>query len=168
MDKLTSVVSVVSNSGVTSALGGGGVIEAEESESLCPSLSWKHRLIGCGCCVGLGMFFSLLSFIAILQMDLVLFSVLFSFGNVVSIAGLLFLAGPMAQLQRMFDEKRWIATTVYLVSIVLTILCALLLHNALLVLVCCLVQTGAMIWYVLSYIPFARDAVKSCFGRIMR
>ncbi|RNF16132.1 putative vesicle transport protein SFT2B-like [Trypanosoma conorhini] len=168
MDKLTSVVSVVSNSGVGSALGEAGVIEARDSESLCPSLSWKHRLIGCGCCVGLGMLFSLLSFIAILQLDLVLFSVLFSFGNVVAIAGLLFLAGPMAQLRRMFDEKRWIATTVYLVFIVLTLVCALALHNALLVLVCCLVQIGAMVWYVLSYIPFARDAVKSCFGRLTR
>ncbi|PBJ71242.1 putative vesicle transport protein SFT2B-like [Trypanosoma cruzi] len=169
MDKLTSVVSIASNSGAASAVTGGeGVFEASDSESLCPSLTWKQRLIGCGFCVSLGMLFSILSFIAILQMDLVFFSVLFSLGNIVSIIGLLFLAGPTAQLQRMFAEKRWIATTVYLVSVILTILCAILLHNALLVLLLCLLQCGALIWYMLSYIPFARNAVKACFGSVMR
>ncbi|KEG05241.1 putative vesicle transport protein SFT2B-like [Trypanosoma grayi] len=135
---------------------------------MCPSLSWRQRLTGCACCVGLGMLFSLLSFIAILQMDLVFFSVLFSLGNVMSLSGMLFLAGPMAHLNRMFAESRWIATTVYLVSLVLTLVAALLLHNALLVLLLCLVQIGAMIWYILSYIPFARDAVKACLGGLMR
>ncbi|ORC85069.1 putative vesicle transport protein SFT2B-like [Trypanosoma theileri] len=148
------------------ATGGTDVIEASDSEAVCPSLSWKHRLIGCGCCFGLGMLFSLLSFIAILQMDLVFFSVLFSLGNLLAIGGTMFLAGPVAQFQRMFSEGRWIATVVYLVSLVLTLLAALLLHSAALVLLLCLVQFGAMLWYVLSYIPFARDAIKACFGRL--
>uniref|UniRef100_A0AC11E6V8 SFT2 domain containing 2 n=1 Tax=Ovis aries TaxID=9940 RepID=A0AC11E6V8_SHEEP len=43
------------------------------------------------------------------------------------------------------------------------ILCSLLWHNKGLALIFCILQSLALTWYSLSYIPFARDAVKKCF-----
>jgi len=43
-----------------------------------------------------------------------------------------------------------------------TLFFALVLHSKLLVLLCLMVQIPAYIWYCASYIPFARDCIKSC------
>ncbi|CAH8620912.1 unnamed protein product [Heterobilharzia americana] len=79
----------------------------------------------------------------------------------------IFLMGPMNQLKRMFQETRIFAAVFMLVSLVLTIIFALL-GLRLLCLIFCILQSLALTWYSLSYIPFARDAVKrlcsSCIG----
>lgn len=77
-----------------------------------------------------------------------------------SIGGFMFLAGPMRQLKSMFSEGRWIATLVYLLSMILTIVVAVVLKSGILVIFCCLIQFCAMWWYFLSYIPFARTAIR--------
>lgn len=61
----------------------------------------------------------------------------------------------------MFEEKRWIATTIYLVAMGMTLFMAIQVGDVLPVLMCMIVQFFAMLWYSLSYIPFARNAVKS-------
>lgn len=48
-----------------------------------------------------------------------------------------------------------------------TLVCALALHNPMLVLVCILVQFGAMAWYILSYIPFGRRMATNLANRFM-
>lgn len=72
--------------------------------------------------------------------------------------------GPCKQLKRMFEETRIIATIVMVVMLALTLMAALWLGSAILALIFCILQFGAMTWYSLSYIPFARDAVKKCFA----
>ena len=65
----------------------------------------------------------------------------------------------------MFHEKRRIATAVYLLTLILTISIAFGYEGAgktPLVLLSVLVQFLALVWYTLSYIPFARDMVLSC------
>jgi hypothetical protein len=62
----------------------------------------------------------------------------------------------------MFDPTRLIATCVYLGSILLTLVAALVFKVAALVILCGIVQYLAMIWYALSYVPFARQAVIGC------
>ncbi|EPY38553.1 hypothetical protein AGDE_05376 [Angomonas deanei] len=64
----------------------------------------------------------------------------------------------------MFNEGRWIASAVYIVTMILTILAAVLLKNGIAVIFCCLIQYVAMWWYFLSYIPFARDCVKNAIS----
>merc|ERR1712216_754604 len=78
--------------------------------------------------------------------------------------------GPCKQCQRMFEDKRKIATIVLLLMMVSTLVVALVpgIPNNVrvpLILLCCIVQLLAWIWYSLSYIPFARDCVKNtCRG----
>lgn len=67
----------------------------------------------------------------------------------------------------MFHRKRLVATILYLVMIVVTVLVAVLTQNEGLTFLCIIVQYLALTWYALSYIPFARDMAKRCCGSVM-
>ena len=67
----------------------------------------------------------------------------------------------------MFDKKRKVVTIVFLSTLLASIVICFIPINkdvklAILVLLL-LVQVCASVWYSLSYIPFARRAVKKCF-----
>ncbi len=74
----------------------------------------------CGLCRGFAV---VQSFITIANP--VRFAVLYSFGNLVSLAATMFLMGPVKQFKNMFDEKRRVATIVYLSALVATLVIAL-------------------------------------------
>lgn len=140
---------------------------SDDKNELCPSLSYEYRLYGFVGCLGIGIFLSILSWIAVFQGNFILFGILFTIANITSISSSLFLAGPTTQIKRMFDEGRIVATGIYLLAMVLTILAAVIAKSGPLVIVCCVIQYLAMIWYGLSYIPFARTLVKKCFGGVV-
>jgi hypothetical protein len=139
----------------------------DEPNDLCPTLSFQQRLYGFVGSLILGFMFAFMSWASLIRGNLVMFAIMVTLSNAVSIGGSFFLAGPVKQIQRMFEETRMIATIVYLVSMVLTILVAVSLKITALVILCCVVQYCAMIWYGLSYIPFARNAVKGCLKGVM-
>lgn len=143
--------------GLPSALTG------EEPNEICPSLTFQQRIYGFASTLAFGMILGVLSWMAAFKRDWTLFALLVSASNVTAIGGSCFLAGPKKQVTKMFEETRIIATGVYLVAIVLTIVSAVALHSPPACIVCCIIQYLAMIWYGLSYIPFARNAVKACF-----
>lgn len=145
----------------------GAALGFEEPNDLCPTLTFQQRMYGFAGCLTLGVLFAFMSWVSFIKMNMVMFAMMVTMSNVVSIGGSFFLAGPRKQLQRMFEETRLIATIVYLVSMVLTVLVAVTLKIAGLVILCCIVQYGAMIWYGLSYIPFARNAVKGCLKGVV-
>ncbi|ELK29882.1 Vesicle transport protein SFT2B [Myotis davidii] len=95
---------------------------------------------------------------------LYLFAVFYTFGNIASIGSTVFLMGPMKQLKRMVEPTRLIATIMVLLCFTLTLCSAFWWHNKGLALIFCILQSLALTWYSLSYIPFARDAVKKCFA----
>lgn len=138
--------------------------EEDKQNELCPSLSYEHRLYGFAGCLTLGIFLSILSWVSIFQRNFTMFGILFTISNCVTIASSMFLAGPTSQIKRMFSESRIVATGVYFLAMVLTLVAALVVKSGLLVILCCVVQYLAMIWYALSYIPFARTMVKNCFS----
>ena len=76
-----------------------------------------------------------------------------------------FLVGPIKQCKNMFDSTRIIATGVYLGLMVLTLVLAFTLGRpaAGACLVCVCLQWIALMWYSLSYVPYARAGVNQCF-----
>lgn len=74
-------------------------------------------------------------------------------------ASTMFLMGPWAQLKKMFNETRVLATIGVFLFMILTLLSALLWKRRVLALLFCFCQFLSMTWYSLSYIPYARDAV---------
>ncbi|KAF8286947.1 putative Got1/Sft2-like family [Trypanosoma cruzi] len=138
--------------------------EEDETENLCPSLSFQERVIGFAVCLGLGFLLSIFAWVSIFALDFNTFAVINTVSNVTSIGSTMFLCGPMAQLKRMFDSKRLIATIIYFTSMALTFIAALVLRIPWLTIITVLVQYAAMLWYCLSYIPFAHTAVLKVLG----
>lgn len=128
------------------------------------TLSWSTRIKGFVACFALGFLFSVLStFLMFLPGGLTIFVVLYTLGNVMALGSTCFLMGPMKQLEKMFSSTRVVATIVMLLTLVLTFVCVFVLGNKTLALLMVIIQFLAMTWYSLSYIPYARNAAKSCF-----
>lgn len=100
------------------------------------------------------------------------FVIVSTVGNIISLSGACFLSGPRAQTRKMFHETRRIASVVYLSCMLITLLVAFLCTGfkwqAPLMIILMITQYVAVTWYCLSYIPFARDAVKKAFLRWWR
>lgn len=135
----------------------------------CPRLSWRARLIGFGLCFALGLVIELGSFFRLAQLvggRPKPFALSFTVGNVVSIGSSFFLAGPATQCKSMLKPTRAVATVTYVVAIGATLFVALwsgdVPARAGLIVVLVAVQTVALLWYMLSYIPFARDFARNC------
>ncbi|XP_064266125.1 vesicle transport protein SFT2B isoform X3 [Passer domesticus] len=131
--------------------------DAEEPSGLAEvidatSLGWGARVKGFIACFAIGCLCSILGscLLWIPKKGLVLFAVFYTLGNIASIGSTMFLMGPMKQLKRMFEPTRLIATIV------------MLWCKAGLALLFCILQFFAMAWYSISFIPYARDAVKKC------
>ncbi|XP_061480340.1 vesicle transport protein SFT2A [Rhineura floridana] len=92
-----------------------------------------------------------------------LFAVFYTFGNIAALASTCFLMGPMKQLKKMFEPTRLIVTIVMLLCFICTLCAVFWWGKKGLALLFCLLQSLAMTWYSLSYIPYARDAVIKCF-----
>ncbi|KAF5790507.1 putative vesicle transport protein, Got1/SFT2 [Helianthus annuus] len=134
-----------------------------ETDDLC-SLSSTQRLYAFGVCSLAGlvcMFLSMIVFAIPIK-----FAVLFTFGNMLAVGSTTFLMGPARQLQMMFDPVRIYATSIYIGFVVLALICALWIHSKLLTMIAILCEICALIWYSLSYIPFARSIVSKVTIRL--
>jgi len=129
------------------------------------TLSRTTRLYGFGIFFGIGLVLTVIA--AFMVPNIVTgnperFAIPYAFGALCSLGATMFLMGPCSQLKSMFHKKRIIATIIYLLSIVLTLVMALAVGNPWLVLLAILIQMGALLWYSLSYIPYARECLCSC------
>ena len=89
------------------------------------------------------------------------FVLYFSLGSVLSICSSFFLTGPWKQVKKMFAPSRAVATSVYLITLALTLFVALSPYASVpgrgIILLCLVaVQFLSYVWYTLSYVPFAR------------
>ncbi|KAF6208248.1 hypothetical protein GE061_016700 [Apolygus lucorum] len=128
------------------------------------TLSWETRIKGFILCFVVGIIISLFGSLSLfLGKGLTLFAVFYTLGNIVSLLSTCFLMGPVNQVKKMFAPTRVVATVVALSMIVVTFIVAIHLKNAPLSLLCMILQWLAMTWYSISYIPYARDAVRKTF-----
>nr|CAD1843284.1 unnamed protein product [Ananas comosus var. bracteatus] len=134
-----------------------------ESEGLC-SLSPLQRIYGFAACLVAGLAFMLLSLIVFARP--IKFAVMFTFGNIMAVGSTAFLIGPGQQARMMLDPVRVYAMAIYIGCVVLALFCALLIHNKLLTLIAIICEVCALIWYSLSYIPFARRMVSDLMIRL--
>ena len=88
------------------------------------------------------------------------FAILYTLGNLVSIAGTLFLWGPCGQCKKMWECHRIGATLTYWIMMGVTLWVAIDVKNAALTLLCIFVQFCAMVYYSASYIPYGRKILK--------
>ncbi|KAJ3071892.1 Protein O-mannosyltransferase 2 [Podochytrium sp. JEL0797] len=130
-------------------------------------LTRTQRFYGFGICFGIGFLLSILSTIMLISGNTAGFAVMYTFGNIVSLSATGFLVGFIKQFQKMFDPTRLVAAIIFICSMVATFIVAFTLHSFILTLICCIIQWLALFWYSASYIPYARDLIKNCFGGMM-
>lgn len=126
------------------------------------NMSRTNRLYGFAVCFGLGVFFIFISTLMIISPKR--FATTFTLGNLLAMGSTMFLMGPKKQCGMMFDPDRATATILYLCSLGAALFCSMQLHSFILTVVCIAGEGCALLWYCLSYIPFARAAVKACFS----
>jgi hypothetical protein len=131
-------------------------------------MSWTTRIQAFLMFTALSMFSSFMGWVALGMGYMWKYSVLTTLGELMSICSTLVLMGPRAQLKNMFDEKRKIATIVYLSTMVLTACVAILTRSIVLCALCGIVQYAALAWYSLSYIPYGREMVTACLLRCLK
>lgn len=141
----------------------------EDFKDCCPTMSYETRLYGFGICLLIGALLALISTI-FLPLRLVPFAIFYSFGSIMGLLSTMFLVGPMRQVKMMFHKNRWIATTIYLSLIALTLFVGLYPNRiparVIWIILLVIVQFLAAIWYSLSYIPYARKVVNRLTGGI--
>ncbi|GBG73987.1 hypothetical protein CBR_g17698 [Chara braunii] len=144
-----------------------GIEEAQEEQTMqdelnemC-NLTYEQRMYGFGICLGLGILCAFLS--SLLLFSPTRFAIVYTFANILCLGSTGFLIGPLRQVKMMFDKSRAVATIIYLGAMVLTLVAALRLKIVLLTIIFIIIQMCAFVWYCLSYIPFARRMVQSCF-----
>lgn len=113
-----------------------------------------------------GILCGVLSTIFIFTLDFTAFAVMYTFGNIAAIGSSLFLMGPLRQLQSMCQTVRLLTTIAYFTFMGLTLFSAFYLQSGGLTLLFCLLQFCALIWYTLSYIPYARELCCKCFKSV--
>ena len=145
---------------------GGG--NDNENDSIFPSLSLKERLIGFAICFGLGMLFQFMSMGSIIGVLLGRpnkFAFLYTCGNIISIFGTSFLVGPVRQFKNMTNPYRRKASMIFLSAIVLTFISLYILHSKILTVLFVIIQFGAYIYYIMSYIPYGQECLNSLARR---
>lgn len=140
----------------------GLVDEVKHELDCCKSLSWATRLKGFIICMIVGASMTILAVVMVFLKKYPMFGVFYSLGTITALASSLFLRGPIKQLKSMFEEKRFIATLIMLLMLALTLCAALWWKNGALTLVFAIGQFIALLWYGLSYIPYARALIKNC------
>ncbi|GAB4835484.1 hypothetical protein Ancab_000393 [Ancistrocladus abbreviatus] len=129
------------------------------------TLSTKQRLYGFAICLAAGFTCTCLSMLVFFNP--IKFGIAFTLGNLLSLGSTAFLIGPKRQLTMMLDPVRIYATAIYIASMIIALFCALYVHTKLLTFLAIVLEFGALIWYSLSYIPFARSMVSkvlfACF-----
>ena len=108
--------------------------------------------------------------------DPVPFALFYSIGNVLSLCSTAFLVGPFRQIKNMGDKNRIVASLIYLFCIAGTLVCVFLklsdgtrladhAWGIIIILIFIVAQFVALMWYVMSYVPFGRKCLKSCVGK---
>ncbi|XP_042455530.1 vesicle transport protein SFT2B-like [Zingiber officinale] len=121
------------------------------------SLSPLQRLYGFAASLVIGFAFMLLSLVVFYKP--IKFALLFTFGNLFAVGSTAFLIGPVQQARMMLDPVRVYATIIYVGSVVVALVCALWVHSKLLTVIAIVSEICALVWYSLSYVPFARRMV---------
>ncbi|KEG12018.1 hypothetical protein DQ04_02071040 [Trypanosoma grayi] len=125
------------------------------------SLSYHQRFTGFFATLGMGLcFIGIATFFA---PAVAVFPKKFAFfltvGNLFCVGSTTFLVGLRQQFRSIFDAKRMEAAAMYAVSIIMTLVAALYWKSSLFSLIFAGVQVFCLLWYALSFVPFARRAV---------
>ena len=95
------------------------------------------------------------------------FAFFFTVGNVFCVGSTVFLVGVRKQMASMFEANRFQAASVYFGCLLMTLVSAVHWQSSVLAMMSCAAQLVALVWYALSYIPYARRVISTFGGYAM-
>eukprot|EP01127_Copromyxa_protea_P005137 TRINITY_DN14985_c0_g1_i1.p1 TRINITY_DN14985_c0_g1~~TRINITY_DN14985_c0_g1_i1.p1 ORF type:complete len:227 (-),score=22.35 TRINITY_DN14985_c0_g1_i1:73-753(-) len=126
------------------------------SESCCPTLSLKYRIVGFLSCLLIGLGLCVIgAVIMYTDKDMTTFAVLYSIGNVVAIASTNFLSGPRSQFKKCIHPTRLPVALVFLAAFTVTLVVAFTQDDNNIVLIFLVIQWLALIYYSITLFPCA-------------
>jgi hypothetical protein len=139
-----------------------GVEEVEGDIDPCESckLSRQQRIVGFLACFSLGTALSIMSAFTIAMPSK--FAISYSIGNVMSVASSGFLVGPKTQCKYACAPVRIWAFIFFILSLIATLISALVVKKMLLTLFFLIIQVASGLWYAASYVPYGRQMLQSC------
>jgi hypothetical protein len=138
------------------------------ADSCCPNLSVKDRVKGCVMCFAIGVGTALIGWLSFWAGHITTYAVFYTLGNIIALCGTCFLFGPRRQARQMWQPSRRYASMIYLSLMVFTLGLAFSGFGKIVVLLCCLLQWAAAVWYVASYIPFGQKIIAKLCGTAVR
>lgn len=124
-------------------------------------MSLKNRFLCFGACYLIGILITFLSIISLVNIKSkpYQFAILYTLGNILSIAATAFLWDPIHQVQNMFKRPRVYSSVIYFSCMILTIIvvCTSTKHKIIYLLV--FIQFLAGIWFTLAAIPYFQSLV---------
>ena len=77
------------------------------------------------------------------------------------------MVGPAKQFKKMADKTRLVTSICYILSIIMTLISAIVIKNNLAVILFLILQFVSFFWYSLSFIPYARRLFTFCCKNIV-
>lgn len=136
-----------------------------DNPSCCPDLTLKQRVIGFAITFCLGLIITIVSFGSfgsIFVGGSTWFAVWYTLGNLVSVSSSFFLVGPKRQCRNMLKPVRATISIIFVSSMIMTLVSALIIQSKLLIIIFVVVQFCSLFWYVMSYIPYGRQFCIKC------
>ncbi|CAB4057144.1 unnamed protein product [Lepeophtheirus salmonis] len=129
-----------------------------------PTLNKKQRILGFGgsLCMGLLCFVLASLYFPILLLQSRKFALLFTLGSIFTLSSFSFLYGPWAHIQSLFllPKKDSLLRPSIFLTLFGTLYAALGLQSTILTIIFAFVQVGALIWFVVSYIPGGQTGIE--------
>ncbi|KAF0982826.1 hypothetical protein FDP41_010805 [Naegleria fowleri] len=134
------------------------------------TLTAKQRMYGFFMSLGFGLLCIIiaLGFLPSILFASGAFAFFYTFGNLLCLVSTFFLVGPVAQVKNMAKPDRAIPSALFIASMVLTLICVFAMPIALLIILLVIMQAIGLVWYVISYIPFAQQILGMIFSSFMR
>lgn len=126
-------------------------------------LTYTQRLAAFFMTLGMGLVFILFAASTGAAMILVApkkFAFFLTVGNIFCLLSTTFLVGASYQLRMMFSAHRFQAALLYCTSVFLTIYFSVIRPFGLACLVLAVIQVACLLWYCLSFVPFARRTIQ--------
>ncbi|CAF3790775.1 unnamed protein product [Rotaria sp. Silwood1] len=138
------------------------LLQKGDNDPILPALSRKQRILGFMVCLVMGIFCLFLSslFIPVIVIKARKFALLFSFGSLFFLSSFSMLWGPTNHLKHLTNVDRLPFSISYLVTLICTIYYSVLVKSYFFTIIFALLQIGALIWYVVSYIPGGARGLK--------
>lgn len=142
-------------------------IGLQENPCSCLNLSWESRMY---CFIGSfisGLIMGVVALLNLWLLKITSFAILYTFCNIFLLFSSLFLVGPMRQLKMLTAKTRLVAFSVYIITLILTLIIAIKTQKFLPTLILVIIQFFAIFWYCASFVPFARRFITNAFGSLV-